>query len=168
MREALSLLSPLHREALIKREIEEKPLPQIAEELDIPVEQVKHVLHRARRSLRRLLVGTHVEPGVDLDLAMVLAANRARAARVSKPVGASVIALLLCSSPACSASATRRRRRSPTSPLPRSTPGLGLPDPTEPAARSRPRCRQRSGGPTRRPSRRGRPGRSVVPRSYTM
>ena len=94
MREALALLSPLHREALIKREIEEKPLPQIAEELDIPVEQVKHVLHRARRSLRRLLVGTHVEPGVDLDLAMVLAANRERAARVAKPVGASVVALL--------------------------------------------------------------------------
>jgi RNA polymerase sigma factor (sigma-70 family) len=95
VREALAMLSPLHREALIKREIEEKPLPQIAEELDIPVEQVKHVLHRARRSLRRLLVGTHVEPGVDLDLALVLAANRARAARVSKPVGASVVALLV-------------------------------------------------------------------------
>ena len=94
VREALALLSPLHREALIKREIEEKPLPQIAEELDIPVEQVKHVLHRARRSLRRLLVGTHVEPGVDLDLALVLAATRA-AAKVAKPVGASVVALLL-------------------------------------------------------------------------
>ena len=95
VREALAMLSPLHREALIKREIEEKPLPQIAEELDIPVEQVKHVLHRARRSLRRLLVGTHVEPGVDLDLALVLAANRARAAHVAKPVGASVVALLV-------------------------------------------------------------------------
>src|SRR5439155_11889877 len=95
VREALALLSPLHREALIKREVEEKPLPQIAAELDIPVEQVKHVLHRARRSLRRLLVGTHVEPGVDLDLAMVLAANRARAVSAAKPTGAAVIALLL-------------------------------------------------------------------------
>jgi RNA polymerase sigma factor (sigma-70 family) len=78
VREALAMLSPLHRAALIKREIEEKSLPQIAAELDIPVEQVKHVLHRARRALRRLLVGTHVEPGVDLDLAMVLEANRGR------------------------------------------------------------------------------------------
>jgi RNA polymerase sigma factor (sigma-70 family) len=95
VREALAMLSPLHREALIKREIEEKTLPQIAEELDIPVEQVKHVLHRARRALRRLLVGTHVEPGVDLDLAMVLAANRTRAANAAKPTGAAVIALLL-------------------------------------------------------------------------
>jgi RNA polymerase sigma factor (sigma-70 family) len=95
VREALALLSPLHREALIKREVEEKPLPQIAAELDIPVEQVKHVLHRARRSLRRLLVGTHVEPGVDLDLITVLAANRARMAAAAKPTGAAAIALLL-------------------------------------------------------------------------
>jgi RNA polymerase sigma factor (sigma-70 family) len=95
VREALALLSPLHREALIKREVEEKPLPQIAAELDLPLEQVKHVLHRARRSLRRLLVGTHVEPGVDLDLAAVLAANRARAAAAAKPTGAAVVALLL-------------------------------------------------------------------------
>jgi RNA polymerase sigma factor (sigma-70 family) len=95
VREALAQLSPLHREALIKREIEEKPLPQIAAELDIPVEQVKHVLHRARRALRRLLVGTYVEPGVNLDLAAVLAANRARAAAAGKPIGAAVIALVL-------------------------------------------------------------------------
>ncbi|MCU1621903.1 MAG: polymerase subunit sigma-24 [Frankiales bacterium] len=95
VREALALLSPLHREALIKREVEEKSLPQIAVELDLPVEQVKHVLHRARRSLRRLLVGTYVEPGVDLDLASVLAANRARAAAAAKPTGAAVIAILL-------------------------------------------------------------------------
>ena len=95
VREALALLSPLHREALVKREIEEKTLPQIAAELDIPVEQVKHVLHRARRSLRRLLVGTHVQPGVDLDLAMVLAANRARAVHAAKPAGVAVLAVLL-------------------------------------------------------------------------
>jgi RNA polymerase sigma factor (sigma-70 family) len=95
VREALAMLSPLHRDALIKREIEEKALPVIAAELEIPVEQVKHVLHRARRSLRRLLVGTHVEPGVDLDLALVLEANRARAARAAKPTGAAVLAVLL-------------------------------------------------------------------------
>lgn len=95
VREALALLSPLHRDALIKREVEEKPLPQIAEELDLTVEQTKHLLHRARRSLRRLLVGTHVEPGVDLDMAIVLAANRARAVRAAKPTGAAVVALMM-------------------------------------------------------------------------
>lgn len=65
VREALSLLSPLHREALVKREIEEKPLAVIAAELDIPEESVKHVLFRARRALRRRLAGTSLAPGQD-------------------------------------------------------------------------------------------------------
>jgi RNA polymerase sigma factor (sigma-70 family) len=95
VREALAQLSPLHREALLKREVEEKPLPQIAAELDIPVEQVKHVLHRARGALRRLLVGTHVQPGVDLDFAVLLAANKDRAKAAARPTGAAVVALLL-------------------------------------------------------------------------
>lgn len=56
VRQALALLSPLHRAVLVKREVEEKPLAQIASELDLPAESVKHVLYRARRALRRLLV----------------------------------------------------------------------------------------------------------------
>ncbi len=67
VREALALLSPLHREALVKREIEEKPLPVIAAELGVPEDSVKHLLHRARRALRRRLAETHLAPGVDLD-----------------------------------------------------------------------------------------------------
>src|SRR3954447_3955910 len=67
VREALALLTPLHRDALVKREIEEKPLPVIAEELGIPEESVKHLLHRARRALRRHLAKTHLAPGADLD-----------------------------------------------------------------------------------------------------
>jgi RNA polymerase sigma factor (sigma-70 family) len=66
VRDALARLSPLHRAALVKREIEEKALPQIAAELGVAEESVKHLLFRARRALRRLLVGTSVEPGVDL------------------------------------------------------------------------------------------------------
>jgi RNA polymerase sigma factor (sigma-70 family) len=77
VREALARLSPLHRAALVKREIEEKPLAQIAAELEIPEESVKHLLFRARRALRRLLVGTSVEPGVDLTAGEVVSiANR--------------------------------------------------------------------------------------------
>jgi RNA polymerase sigma-70 factor (ECF subfamily) len=67
VREALSLLTPLHRDALVKREIEEKSLPVIAEELGVPEESVKHLLHRARRALRRHLAKTHLAPGADLD-----------------------------------------------------------------------------------------------------
>lgn len=81
VREALAMLSPLHRAALIKREIEEKPLPQIAAELDVPEDSVKHLLFRARRALRRLLVGTSVEPGVELSVGEVVGIANRRAAR---------------------------------------------------------------------------------------
>jgi len=67
VRDALSMLSPLHRAALVKREIEEKPLPVIAEELEIAEDSVKHVLFRARRSLRRLLAATSLAPGRDAE-----------------------------------------------------------------------------------------------------
>ena len=72
VREALALLSPLHRDALVKREIEEKSLPVIAEELGVPEESVKHLLHRARRALRRHLAKTHLAPGADLDATSTL------------------------------------------------------------------------------------------------
>jgi RNA polymerase sigma factor (sigma-70 family) len=67
VREALALLTPLHRDALVKREIEEKTLPVIAQELGVPEESVKHLLHRARRALRRHLAKTHLAPGADLE-----------------------------------------------------------------------------------------------------
>jgi RNA polymerase sigma-70 factor (ECF subfamily) len=67
VREALSLLTPLHRDALVKREIEEKSIPVIAGELGVPEESVKHLLHRARRALRRHLAKTHLAPGANLD-----------------------------------------------------------------------------------------------------
>ncbi len=73
VRAAMSLLSPLHRAALVKREIEEKPLPVIAAELDIPEESVKHVLFRARRALRRILAESSLAPGGDGQLSEALA-----------------------------------------------------------------------------------------------
>ncbi|HET6911065.1 MAG TPA: RNA polymerase sigma factor, partial [Mycobacteriales bacterium] len=83
VRQALALLSPLHRAALVKREIEEKPLSQIAVELDIPEENVKHLLHRARRALRRLLVGTTVQPDVDLTNGEMLRIANERLAKAT-------------------------------------------------------------------------------------
>ena len=68
VRAALSQLPELHRRALVKREIEEKPLPVIADELDVAEDSVKHLLFRARRHLRKLLAGTSVAPGVDAEL----------------------------------------------------------------------------------------------------
>ena len=72
VREALALLSPTHREALIKREVEEKSLSQIAAEMGIPETAVKHTLHRARRSLRRALATLWEESGQGVKSALVL------------------------------------------------------------------------------------------------
>jgi hypothetical protein len=67
VRSALSLLSPLQRAALVKREVEDKTLPVIAGELDIPEDNVKHLLFRARRALRKRLAGSSLAPGGDAD-----------------------------------------------------------------------------------------------------
>ena len=72
VREALALLSPAHRDALIKREVEEKSLSQIAAEMGIPETAVKHTLHRARRSLRRALATLWEESGQGVKSALVL------------------------------------------------------------------------------------------------
>jgi RNA polymerase sigma factor (sigma-70 family) len=91
VRAALSLLSPLHRAALVKREIEEKTLPVIAEELEIPEDSVKHVLFRARRALRRILAGTSLAPGSDAEIAGALG----RAVRSSSGGVAAFLMLLV-------------------------------------------------------------------------
>jgi RNA polymerase sigma factor (sigma-70 family) len=97
VRDALSLLTPLHREALVKREIEEKSIPVIAEELGVPEESVKHLLHRARRALRRHLAKTHLAPGVDLDdvstLSLLAKSAAAGGGRASVAVLFMVVAL---------------------------------------------------------------------------
>ena len=97
--QALSQLSPLHRAALVKREIEEKSLPVIADELDVAEDSVKHLLFRARRALRKLLAGTSVAPGADAELPAALRP----AARAGS---GGVAALRSCSR--CSASAADR------------------------------------------------------------
>jgi hypothetical protein len=61
--------------------------------MDIPEENVKHVLYRARRSLRRLLVGTSVEPGVDLSATQALRLANERLARATLR-GANVLIVL--------------------------------------------------------------------------
>jgi RNA polymerase sigma-70 factor (ECF subfamily) len=95
VREALARLSTLHREALIKREIEEKPLPVIAAELRVPEESVKHLLFRARRTLRRLLVGTSVDPQTPMTAPEILTAANQRLARAASRSTNVIIALLV-------------------------------------------------------------------------
>src|SRR6185436_4320473 len=61
VRTALAALPPVYRSALVKRELEEKPLATIAAELDVPEVKVKHLLLRARRALHRILAGSTVD-----------------------------------------------------------------------------------------------------------
>jgi RNA polymerase sigma-70 factor (ECF subfamily) len=96
VREALSLLTPLHRDALVKREIEEKSIPVIAEELGVPEESVKHLLHRARRALRRHLAKTHLAPGANLDEISTLTLLARSAASGGGRAGVAVLFMLVC------------------------------------------------------------------------
>ena len=96
VREALSLLTPLHREALVKREIEEKSIPVIAEELGVPEESVKHLLHRARRALRRHLAKTHLAPGASLDDVSTLALLARSAAAGGGRAGVAILFMVVC------------------------------------------------------------------------
>ena len=96
VREALSLLTPLHREALVKREIEEKSIPVIAQELGVPEESVKHLLHRARRALRRHLAKTHLAPGANLDDVSTLTLLAKSAASGGGRAGVAVLFMIVC------------------------------------------------------------------------
>jgi RNA polymerase sigma factor (sigma-70 family) len=95
VREALSLLTPLHRDALVKREIEEKSIPVIAEELGVPEESVKHLLHRARRALRRHLAKTHLAPGANLDDVSTLSLLAKSAAAGGGRAGVAILFLMV-------------------------------------------------------------------------
>jgi RNA polymerase sigma factor (sigma-70 family) len=95
VREALSLLTPLHRDALVKREIEEKTIPVIAEELGVPEDSVKHLLHRARRALRRHLAKTHLAPGANLDDVSTLALLAKSAAAGGGRAGVAILFMIV-------------------------------------------------------------------------
>lgn len=55
VRTGLSLIPPQHRDALVLREVHELAVPDIAGRLGIEQGNVKHLLSRARKSLRRVL-----------------------------------------------------------------------------------------------------------------
>lgn len=137
VRSALARLAPSQRHALIAWEIEEKPIPQIAVELGIEESAVKHVLFRARRTLRRLLVGTSVDPEVDiLELTAAEAWGIAgqRAARGAQRLG---VLLLLLALPALAVVAMSRSNEPESTEIvavPPATTGGGLLDPVQPPA----------------------------------
>lgn len=152
VRRALGLLSPLHRAALIKREIEEKPLPVIAAELDVPEESVKHLLHRARRALRRLLTGSTVDPDVDLSFSEIAdAANRRLAAATLRGANAilALVAVVLVVGVGVRAAQTPESPASASdSPTHAGAPAATVPAPTTARAPRAARSGKRRGSPS--------------------
>ncbi|HVW81165.1 MAG TPA: sigma-70 family RNA polymerase sigma factor [Mycobacteriales bacterium] len=128
VRHALAQLSPLHRAALVKREIEEKPLPQIAAELEIPEESVKHLLFRARRALRRLLVGTSVQPGVDLTAGEIASIANRRAGEALLR-GGNVFIVIVVGAIVAAFGMRSLEGRTPTAPASTGTVGQAVPNP---------------------------------------
>ncbi len=53
--EAIAMLRPEYRTAIILRHVESRPYDEIAEIMDVPIGTVKTFLHRARAELRSAL-----------------------------------------------------------------------------------------------------------------
>lgn len=88
IREALSKLKWEHREALIAWEIEGASTAEIAARIGVDEKNVKHTLNRARAALRKLLVGTAVDPEVDLSIPEQLAVAGGRIRDAAPKAGA--------------------------------------------------------------------------------
>lgn len=97
VRQAISLLSPAERAALVMWEIEERSIREISKELGIKESAVKHTLSRARSSLRRILSNLIVDEENGLTGLDMLSRSYRHAkdfARKSSNVALSILLLL--------------------------------------------------------------------------
>ncbi len=97
IREALALLSPAERAALVMWEFEGRSVAEIAEELGVKESSVKHTVARARAGLRRLLAERIIdeERGLTaLDLLSVSYRKVEKVAQKSSKVALSLILVL--------------------------------------------------------------------------
>ena len=95
IREALARLKWEHREALISWEIEGASTAEIAARIGVDEKNVKHTLNRARAALRRLLVGSAVDPEVDLSIPEQLSVAAGRAKDAAPKIGALLLVPVL-------------------------------------------------------------------------
>jgi RNA polymerase sigma factor (sigma-70 family) len=95
IRQAISLLSPAERAALVMWEIEGRSTEEIAAELGIKPATVRHTVSRARLSLRRILTEVVLDQERGLTAMDMLSTSYKKAAELAKKSTTATLSLLL-------------------------------------------------------------------------
>jgi RNA polymerase sigma factor (sigma-70 family) len=95
IRQALSLLSPAERAALVMWEVEGRSTKEIAAELGIKESTVRHTVSRARLSLRRVLTEVVIDQKRGLTAMDMLSTSYKKAAIVAKKSSKAALSLMI-------------------------------------------------------------------------
>ena len=95
IRQALALLSPAERAALVMWEMEGRSTEEIAAELGIKKSAVRHTVSRARASLRRVLSELVIDQERGLTALDMLSTNYKKAAELAKKSSSIALSLLI-------------------------------------------------------------------------
>jgi RNA polymerase sigma factor (sigma-70 family) len=95
IRQALSLLSPAERAALVMWEMEGRSTAEIAAELGIKESSVRHTVSRARASLRRVLTELVIDEKRGLTALDMLSTSYKKAAKFAEKSSKAALSLML-------------------------------------------------------------------------
>jgi RNA polymerase sigma factor (sigma-70 family) len=95
VRQALAMLSPAERAALVMWEMEGRSTSEIAAELGIKESAVRHTVSRARASLRKVMSELIVDSERGLTAQDMLSTTYKKAAQVAKKSGKAALSLIL-------------------------------------------------------------------------
>lgn len=95
IRQALSLLSPAERAALVMWEIQERSTSEIARELGIKESSVRHTLTRARKSMRKILSTYVIDESRGLTALDLISGASSRVKEISEKSGKAVVSIIL-------------------------------------------------------------------------
>lgn len=95
VRQAISLLSPAERAALVMWEVDQRSAKDIASELGIKETAVKHTVSRARASLRRILSTLVIDDSRGLTGLDLLSRSYSQAKRVARKSSKAALSLIL-------------------------------------------------------------------------
>ena len=95
VRQALSMLSPAERAALVMWEMEGRSTSEIASELGIKESAVRHTVSRARASLRRVMSELVIDEAKGLTALDLLSTTYKKAAELAKSSSKAALSLIL-------------------------------------------------------------------------